>query len=215
MALNLPSDVNQLHTLVAELYKKKDNYEVENRLLRERIKQLTHQLYGRKSEKLLPDDEFEQSGLFDDSGDSGESNDVEPATVNEIITVPSHTRKKKGGRKILSESLPRLEIEHDIDESEKQCGCGCQMERIGQEVSERLEMQPARFWVERHIRPKYACKNCEGVESTDSTVKIAPCPPQLLAKTISSPGLLSHILVGKFCDSLPSFGLCPGSCHHV
>lgn len=205
MALNLPSDVNQLHTLVAELHKKKDNYEVENRLLRERIKQLTHQLYGRKSEKLLPDDEFEQSGLFDDSGDSGESNDAEPATVDEIITVPSHTRKKKGGRKILSESLPRIEIEHDIDESEKQCGCGCQMERIGQEVSERLEMQPARFWVERHIRPKYACKNCEGVESTDGTVKIAPCPPQLLAKTISSPGLLSHILVGKFCDSLPFY----------
>ena len=202
MALSLPSDVDQLHTLVAELHKEKHNYEVENRLLRERIKQLTQQLYGRKSEKLLPDDNFEQCGLFEDAG---ESNRVEPATVEEIITVPSYRRKKKGGRKLLSDSLPRIEVEHDIEESEKQCACGSQMSRIGQEVSERLEMHPARFWVERHIRPKYACKNCEGVESVDGSVKIAPCAPQLLPKSISSPSLLSHILVGKFCDSIPFY----------
>lgn len=202
MELSLPSDVNQLHKLVAELHKENHNYEIELRLLRERIKQLTHQLYGRKSEKFFPDDNFEQPGLF---ADADELNNVEPASVDEIITVPSHKRKKKGGRKILSESLPRVEVIHDIEESEKQCACGCQLSRIGQEVSERLEMQPARFWVERHIRPKYACKNCEGVESTDGTVKIAPCPPQLLPKSISSPSLLSHVLVGKFCDSLPFY----------
>jgi transposase len=202
VALNLPSDVDQLHTLVAELHKEKHNYEVENRLLRERIKQLTHQIYGRKSEKLLPDDNFEQCGLFEAPE---ESHAVEPAGVEEIIIVPSHKRKKKGGRKLLSDSLPRIEVEHDIEESEKQCACGSRLSRIGQEVSERLEMQPARFWVERHIRPKYACKNCEGVESVDRTVKIAPCAPQLLPKSISSPSLLSHILVGKFCDSLPFY----------
>ena len=202
MELSLPSDVNQLHKLVAELHKENHNYEIELRLLRERIKQLTHQLYGRKSEKFFPDDNFEQPGLFEDAD---ELNNVEPASVDEVITVPSYERKKKGGRKILSESLPRVEVVHDIEESEKQCACGCQLSRIGQEVSERLEMQPARFWVERHIRPKYACKNCEGVESTNGTVKIAPCPPQLLPKTISSPSLLSHVLVGKFCDSLPFY----------
>ena len=100
---SFPSDVNQLRTLVAELHKEKDNYEVENRLLRERIKQLTHQLYGRKSEKLLPDDNFEQSGLFDDIG---ESNEAEPATVDEIITIPSHTRKKKVGARFYPSLLP-------------------------------------------------------------------------------------------------------------
>jgi len=199
---NLPSDVDQLHALVAELNKENHNYEAENQLLRERINQLTHQLYGRKSEKLLPTDNFDQSSLFDDAQ---ASNDTEATTVDEVITVPAHKRKKKGGRKILSESLPCIEIEHDIEESEKQCACGCQMSRIGQEKSERLEMQPARFWVERHIRPKYACKNCEGVESDDRSVKIASCPPQLLPKTISSPSLLSHVLVGKFCDSLPFY----------
>lgn len=200
--LTLPSDVDQLHVLVAELHQEKHDFEAEIRYLNERIKQLNHQLYGRKSEKLLPDDNFEQSSLFDDTD---ASDDAEPVSVDEIITVPSHKRKKKGGRKILSQHLPCVEIEHDIKESEKQCGCGSQMSRIGQEVSERLEMLPAHFWVERHIRPKYACKNCEGVESDDSSVKIAACPPQLLPKTISSPSLLSHVFVGKFCDSLPFY----------
>jgi len=202
--LNLPSDLDQLHVLVAKLHQEKYENQAEIRYLNERIKQLTHQLYGRKSEKLLPDDNFEQASLFDDTD---ASDDAEPASVDEIITVPSHKRKKKGGRKILSENLPCVEIEHDIKESEKHCECGFQMSRIGQEVSERLEMLPAHFWVERHIRPKYACKSCEGVEGdeSNSTVKIAPCPPQLLPKTISSPSLLSHVFVGKFCDSLPFY----------
>jgi len=199
---NLPSDIDQLHQLVAQLNKENHNYEAENKLLRERIKQLTHQVYGRKSEKLSPVDDFNQTSLFDDAQGS---NETEPTLVDDVITVPAHKRKKKGGRKVLSESLPCIEIEHDLSDSEKQCACGCQMTRIGQEKSERLEMQPARFWVERHIRPKYACKNCEGVENDDSSVKIAACPPQLLPKTISSPSLLSHVLVGKFCDSLPFY----------
>ncbi len=202
--LNLPSDVDQLRALVVELHQERHEDKIEIRYLNEKIKQLIHQLYGRKSEKLFPDDHSEQSSLFDDAGTS---DNAEPASVDEIITVPSHTRKKKGGRKILSQNLPCIEIEHDITESEKQCGCGSQMIRIGQETSERLEMVPAHFWVERHIRPKYACKNCEGVESDDSSsnVKIAACPPQLLPKTISSPSLLSHVFVAKFCDSLPFY----------
>jgi len=194
--------------MVLELNKKMDeaskNYEVENGLLRERIRQLEHQLYGRKSEKLSIYDDFEQSHLFG----SDEVTQVplpEPQSVEEI-TVPSHKRKKRG-RKGLSADLPRVEVVHDIAESDKQCGCGSEMNRIGEEVSERLEMVPAHFWVERHIRPKYACKHCEGVDGNEGekSVKIAPVPPQLLPKTISSPGLLSHIFVGKFCDSLPFY----------
>jgi transposase len=205
---DLPANKSQLQAMVLELNKKMDemsnNYEVETGLLRERIRQLEHQLYGRKSEKLSLYDDFEQPNLFD-SDESPQAPLTEPKSVEEI-TVPSHKRKKRG-RKSLPADLPRVEVVHDIAEGDKQCGCGCEMSRIGEEVSERLEMVPARFWVERHIRPKYACKNCEGVDGTDgeSSVKIAPVPPQLLPKTISSPGLLSHIFVSKFCDSLPFY----------
>jgi transposase len=203
-----PADKSELQAMVLELNKKMDemskNYEVENGLLRERIRQLEHQLYGRKSEKLALYDDIEQSNLFD-SDEVTPAPLPEPKSVEEI-TVPTHKRKKRG-RKGLRADLPRVEAVHDIAEADKKCGCGCEMSRIGEEVSERLEMVPAHFWVERHIRPKYACKDCEGVGGNEgeSSIKIAPVPPQLLPKTISSPGLLSHIFVSKFCDSLPFY----------
>ena len=56
-----------------------------------------------------------------------------------------------------------------------------------------------------HIRPKYACKNCEGLESEDSTVKIAPAPPQIIPKGLPAAGLLAYILTAKFCDALPFY----------
>lgn len=212
---SLPIDIRGLQTMVLEREEKLEeverNYkrsEAENRLLREKIHLLQHQLYCRKSEKLPLDmnDNFVQSGLFK-QGERVEYADSEPQTVEEItITVPSHKRKKRG-RKPLPSDLPRVEVVHDLSESEKQCGCGSELARIGEEVSEQLEMVPARFWVTRHIRPKYACKNCEGVENYENepSVKIAPVPLQLLPKTISTPGLLSHLIVGKFCDSLPFY----------
>ena len=204
----LPTEIADLQTMVLELNQKKvemaKNYEVENKILRERIRQLEHQLYGRKSEKLSLDDGFSQPHLFSADEDE-QAAPPEPQSVEEI-TIPSHKRKKRG-RKKLSADLPRVEVVHDLGETEKQCGCGHEMSCIGQEVSEQLEMVPARFWVLRHVRPKYACKHCEGVEKKedDPTVKIAPVPPQLLPRTISTPGLLSHILVSKFCDSLPFY----------
>jgi transposase len=206
--LALPADVPGLQTMVLELNEKMDevvkNHELESHLLRERIRQLEHQLYGRKSEKLALYDGFEQSCLFD-SDQATQSLLAEPKSEVEI-TIPSHKRKK-GGRKDLPADLERVEVVHDISQSEKQCGCGSEMSRIGEEVSEQLEMVPAHFWVVRHIRPKYACKHCEGVDGNEGerSVKIAPVPAQLLPKTISTPGLLSHILVSKFCDSLPFY----------
>ncbi len=204
----LPSDVVGLQAMVLDLNSKvieiAEKYELENGLLRERVHQLEHQLYGRKSEKLAIYDGFEQTNLFD-SDESTQAPLPEPQSVEEIA-IPSHKRKKRG-RKKLNADLLRIDVMHDIAESDKKCGCGFEMNRIGEEVSERLEMIPAHFWVERHIRPKYACKHCEGVDGNEgeSSVKIAPVPPQLLPKTISSPGLLSHIFVSKFCDSLPFY----------
>ena len=68
---------------------------------------------------------------------------------------------------------------HDIDESEKTCGCGGRLVRIGEEVSEQLDIVPARMQVIRHIRPKYACKACEGEKNNGAAVKVAPVHPQI------------------------------------
>ncbi len=131
----------------------------------------------------------------------------EPALEDEPeeeIHVPAHNRRKRG-RKPLPEELPRVEVLHDIDDSDKTCACGCQLTRIGEEVSEQLDIIPAKMQVIRHIRPKYACKNCEGVEDDGPTVKIAPVPPRIIPRSIATPGLLAHILTAKFVDHTPFY----------
>jgi transposase len=208
--LSLPDNVKELQIVVVEMHKKmeelKKNYEVENQLLRERINQLLQEIHGRKSEKIsyLLDDGFEQSLLFEElpEGNLRES----ASSEDEEITIDGYKRKKRG-RKPLPDEFERVEVLHDLSSEEKQCGCGCEMSRIGEEVSEQLEIIPAQLWVIRNVRPKYACKNCDGVDGAEgeSSVKIAPVAVQLIPKSIATPSLLSYILIGKFCDSLPFY----------
>jgi transposase len=77
--------------------------------------------------------------------------------------------------------------------------------RIGEETSERLDIIPARIQVIRDIRPKYACRCCEGVEDEGPTVSIAPPPAYLIPKGIATAGLLAHVLTAKFADALPFY----------
>ena len=122
----------------------------------------------------------------------------------EVSHVGAHTRKKRGRRPIPPE-YPRVEVVHDIPEEEKVCPCGCQLTRIGEEVSEKLDIIPQKIQVIRTIRPKYACRACEGVEDEGPTVKIASMPPQIIPQGIVTPGLLAYILTNKFEDGLPFY----------
>jgi transposase len=122
----------------------------------------------------------------------------------EHVEIPAYSRKKKG-RRPLPEDLPRIEVVHDIAAAEKICQCGSPLSRIGEEVSEKLDIIPAIIRVVKHIRPKYSCRSCEGVEDDGATVKIAPVPPQIIPKGIASGGLLAHILCAKFEDALPFY----------
>ncbi len=75
-----------------------------------------------------------------------------PPEAIESVPVKSHDRKR-GKRARLSEELPRIETVIDIEEAEKRCGCGSALVRIGEDISERLEVIPARFFVCRTVRP--------------------------------------------------------------
>ena len=181
----LSDDPEELKKIIVSL---KDSYQEKIEYLEQKIRLLQIEIFGRKSEKRpLPD--INQLRLFDEP-------EPDPPTIERIV-VPSHSRRKRG-RKPLPENLPRVEIIHDLDESEKTCDCGCQLKRIGKEVSEKLDYVPARIQVERHIRYKYACPACEGVDSEGPTVKIAPVPAQLLPKSIATSGLVAHIITAKF-----------------
>ena len=163
--------------------------------LEERIRLLQNELFGRKSEKHIPPEKDpQQLYLFDEP---------EPEKA-ETITVPAHTRQKRG-RKPLSKDLPRIDVIHDIDESEKVCACGCRLIKFDEERSEKLDIIPSKMQVIRHIRYKYACKNCEGTEDDGPTVKIGPLPVQFIPKEIATPGLVAQVLVSKYEDALPFY----------
>ena len=77
--------------------------------------------------------------------------------------------------------------------------------RVGEEISEQLDIIPAKIQVVSHIRYKYACKNCEGTDAPCPTVSIARMPDQVIPKSMATPRMIAHVLTGKFVDSLPFY----------
>jgi transposase len=138
-------------------------------VLQERYDLLLYKRFGRSAEQLRAD--TGQQLLFTTEEETAEKA-VEEETEHE--TIKSYTRKKPG-RKPLDPSLPRIERIVDIPESEKTCACGAELTKIGEETCEKLHIIPQRIFVEKIIRPKYACRRCEGTEDEDSPpVHIAP-----------------------------------------
>ncbi|UTW02797.1 IS66 family transposase [Amphritea atlantica] len=109
------------------------------------------------------------------------------------------TPKAKPGRKPLPAGLPRVRIEHDLSELEKQCPCGHERTEIGETTSEQLDIIPAQIRVLVNVRKKYACPTCE------DGVQTALLPPQPIPKSNASPGLLAHIVTAKYQDALPLY----------
>jgi transposase len=166
------------------------------KLLEEENRWLKAQLFGRSSEKT-PVEEVspDQRWLFNEAETFAEA----AASATDRILIPAHERGKRG-RKPLSGELARVEVVHDLLDHEKVCAKdGTALERIGEEICEQLDYQPARVRVLKHIRPKYACPCCrEGV-------KIAPVPLALFPKSLATASLLAHIVTAKFADGLPLY----------
>ena len=108
----------------------------------------------------------------------------------------SPQEKKQPKRLPLPANLPRREIRHEPESST--CRCGCQMKRIGEDVAEKLDYAPGVFTVERHIRGKWACAQCE-------TIHQVPVDPHIIDKGIPTTGLLAQVLVAKYADHLPLY----------
>jgi len=196
MPSTLPDDMDSMRKWALEqqvMLKQKEEenreYQREIELLREQIRLLLARRYGPSSEKASVD----QLGLFNEAEQEVEAAPDEPETF-----VPAHSRRKPG-RRPLPESLPRVRVEHDLPEMEKHCACGCRLTRIGEDVSEQLDIIPARVQVLQHVRFKYACKACE------ESIVTAPLPPQPIPKSMASPGLLAHVATAKYADALPLY----------
>jgi len=199
----LPDDVGALKAIIGV-----QSLEIER--LKEQLRLAAHRRFGASSEKADPG----QLGLFNEA-------EAEPASespADDEITVPEH-RRRKGGRKPLSDDLPRVRIEHDIADAEKLCPCGSGHARrkIGEMVTEQADIVPARVQVLQHVRFKYGpCNVCDGVFPEAATdvgaseprpVIAAPMPAQPLSKSIASPNTCAFVTTAKYADGLPLYRL--------
>ncbi|MDI7218777.1 IS66 family transposase [Leptospira santarosai] len=205
---SLPDDVEELKRIIIL-----ENIKYQEELRLQRLKESEHldqierlkiQLFGRKTEKWSQI-EKDQGFLFNEIESSLQEDSPEPEEESLFTPVKSHTRKKTG-RKTFPDYFPRIAILHDIPEADKTCSCGHTLSRIGEEKSEKLDIIPAKVQVEVHIRPKYACKHCEGTsDETLPVVKIAPVPNQIAEKSMLSSGFLAYTITQKFADALPFY----------
>ncbi|AVR87174.1 Mobile element protein [Thauera aromatica K172] len=110
---------------------------------------------------------------------------------------PASPRRPRAGRPALPAHLERIEHRHEPESCT--CGqCGQDLVKIGEDVSEQLDIIPAKFFVHRHIRPQYACRRCE-------TVSAAPVPAAIIDGGMAAPRLLAWVTVSKFVDHLPLY----------
>jgi transposase len=138
----------------------------------------------------------EQRSLLEETLDSDLAELEQEINKLGLDTKSADDEKKKAKRKALPPHLPRRDVSHEP--ASTTCGCGCQMQRIGEDVSEKLDYQPGVFTVERHVRGKWACRHCERLIQ-------APVPAHVIDKGIPTAGLLAHVLVAKFMDHLPLY----------
>ena len=176
-----------------------------------RLQEALRQLYGRRSEKT-PASQLQMLLAFLASEDSGpaaaetaQQTPPSPSAQSSASGAEDDTATKRPARrqaprgaKALPEHLERREVVVPVPPEQSSCPC-CGQERtpIGEEVSQRLELEPARFFVLVEKRPKLSCAKCkEGVVS-------APASETPLPGALPGPGLLAQLVVGKYRDGLP------------
>ncbi|MGZ4992384.1 MAG: IS66 family transposase zinc-finger binding domain-containing protein, partial [Methylobacter sp.] len=115
--------------------------------------------FSTKSEALAPlqRDVFEETWNTDLSAIEAEVEQLQDTEPCETVARP---KRPRAGRQPLPSHLPRIEHRHEPESCT--CGqCGRDLVKIGEDISEQLDVEPAKFFVHRHIRPQYACRACE------------------------------------------------------
>jgi transposase len=174
--------------------------ELKIRVLEERLRLVRIEKYGAGSEKLS-DAQLELLEL-----EPGVSN-VEVTAESEREPLPRSvkpqlpSRDKHPGRQELPAHLPRVQrILHCTPEQEICQGCGKETVVIGYDESERLDVEPAKYFVEVIKREKRACPGHE-----EHGVVAAPLPPQIIEKGLASNQVVIDTVVQKYCDHLPLY----------
>ena len=178
-------------TVLAE----RDAAQAEIEKLRLLIRQLQRGQFGRRSERLDPDqlqlglEDLEQTAAAAEAAQ-------ESAARSSGASRPARPRRRNLGA--LPTHLPRVEVLVDVEDKSCPC-CGGALHVIGEDTSEMLDIVPAVLRVKVIRRPRYGCRACE------EAVVQAPAPERPITGGMATEALLAHVLVAKYADFLPLY----------
>jgi len=158
---------------------------------------LRHRMFGRSSEARAGQGRLFNEVELETASDANED-DAAPVDRTQTKSAPNKPpERRRGKRRPLPPELPRVETVVDVAEPERQCDCGTPMVKIGEEVSEQLDIVPMTVRVIRTVRPRYGCPKGAHAPVT------APALPRVLPRSHFSAGFLAMLLTVKYVDGLP------------
>jgi transposase len=165
------------------------------------IAKLRHEQYGQSSERsaVLDQLELQLSELQEDSSEADTAAQLAAARVEaenpDSAKAPVRRfERRKPARRPLPEQLPRERIVYPAP-SKCPC-CGGALHKLGEDVTETLELIPRQWKVIQHVREKFSCRSCESITQP-------PAPSHPIARGRAGPGLLAHVLFSKYGLHLP------------
>ena len=192
----LPDDVEALKAMLLaerEAYRAKVRDQVlQIEKLEQQIAQLRHERFGQSSERRALLDQLELQ-LFELKEAQAEAETAQEIAAPQSVTVPSFERRKPA-RRPLPEHLPRERVVYPMPAA---CPCcGGALHKLGEDVTETLELVPRQWKVIQHVREKHSCRSCEKITQP-------PAPSHPIARGRAGPGLLAHVLFAKYGLHLP------------
>ena len=158
------------------------------------IAKLTRQLYGQRSERsvrLLEEIEL----AFEELESSATEDEIAAErAVAKTANVVAFTRKRPA-RQPFPEHLPRDRV---VEPGPTVCLCcgSARLRKLGEDITETLEVIPRQWKVIQHVREKFTCRDCEKISQ-------APSPFHVLARGWAGPSLLAMILFEKYGQHQP------------
>jgi transposase len=190
----LPDDIATLQALLVAARAERDQALSQIDRLRHLLRQLQRAQFGRRSEKLDPDqldlalEDIEQAVAANEAADD----------KTDAAAAKARAEKRRANRGALPRHLPRVAVTIEPEDTNCPC-CRSPMHVIGEETSERLDVIPAQFRVIVTHRPKYACRACE------KAVVQAPAPERLIKGGLPTEAMVAYVLVSKYAWHLPLY----------
>ncbi len=158
--------------------------------------------FGAKTERMDAEQRqlFEETWAADQASLEAQLDALQMQPGVQLSTQPVPLEEPQARQQPRRQALPehlRREV-HRHEPASTACDCGLAMVRVGEDISEKLDIVPAEFFVHRHIRGKWVCKHCQVLIQD-------PVAPHIIDKGMPAEGLIAHTLVSRFCDHMPYY----------